>query len=384
MANIKIAKTKIGTPSSNLGSGLNLCKGLALFPPFPAIPLGWISKGGGDLRLNQSFNLIAARASAGGSFGLHVGLCGPSYAIQFNAEGEVENGTLTLAIEDDEAMGGIYLGAGMQANFELKAEIYRLYWYWGPRGEWSAALNVELGVGIDVLKAAADILEAVVGIEGIFGTVVETAVDTPLAMVGEAGDEYASKFGKIEMNCVFTVPVNLWSVIVLAAYGTVEVPYINVASAAVIAIEKVLDVTLSSIGFGPTIGLSVPVGIQIRDVSLDSVKFNRKSVSSEGKWVGELADKSSVVAAEPKEITFTMAHTAGFDLRVGLYAELQLLELFHVGASADMGILGLFNIQPRTGEFTHTLRNNIGSASPAADCGCSAASGVGLVDVQFI
>lgn len=382
---IKIAETRIGTPDSGIGSGLNLCTGLELFPPFPTIPVGWMSKGAGALKVGHSFSVIAVRASAGGSFGLQVGLCGPSYAIKFDTEGEVQNGILTLTVKDDEAMGGAFCGCGLQAEFELKAELYKVYWHWGPHGKWSVVLNVNLGVGIDALKAAVDIIMAVAQVEDMLTkATVSGAVETPLAMVGESSNAYAENRGVIEMDCVFTVPINLWTICVVAAYATVEIPYVDVASAVIIAVHEVLDVTLSSLGFGPTIGFDVPVNIQIQDVSIDNVRFNKKAVT-DGKWIGELADKSSQVPAEPKEIKVTLVHNAGFDLRIGLYAELQLLELFHVGASIDMGILGLFNIVPKTSDFTHSLMNTIGKTYLAAGCDCSVASKeAGLVYVQFI
>jgi len=382
---IKIEETKIGTPDSGTG-GLTLCKGLALFPPFPTIPLGWQTKNSSALSIGHSFKVIVVKASAGGSFGVQAGLCGPSYAIRFNAEGEVEDGALTLTIKEDEAMGGIFFGAGMQAEAHLTAELYKVYWHWGPHGKWKVVLDIKLEAGIDVLKACLDILMALLQIEDMVAKgAVEGAAETPLAMIGEASDAYALNRGVIELDCAFSTPFNLWTILVLAALGTVEIPFVNVASAVIIAIHEALDVTLSSIGFGPTIGMSVPISVQIEDVSIDDVKFNRKTVTADGKWVGEQADRTVQVPAEPKEISFTMEHSAGFDFTVGLYAELQLVEIFHIGASLNTGILGLFNIVPTVGHFKHSLKNTIGSELLTAACasGC-AARGVGLVDVDFI
>lgn len=382
---ITIKETKIGTPDSGTG-GLNLCTGVPLFPPFPTIPLGWQTKNAGALHIGKRFKILVVRVSAEASFGLQAGLCGPSYALRFNAEGEVEDGVLTLTIEEDESMAGIFLGAGLQAGVELKAQIYKIRWHWGPHGSWRTKFHIRLDVGIDILKAAIDIIAALLQIEDMIAKgAVEGASDTPLAMIGEGSDLYAISRGVIDLDCVFSVPINLWTLVVIAAAATLEVPFLDVASAAILVVHEALDVTLSSIGFGPTIGVDVPISIQIQDVDIDNVKFTNKTITSDGKWVGEQADKTIEVPADPKEISFTMVHNAGFDIMIGLYAELQLVEIFHVGTSTDMGILGLFNIQPKGGNFHHTLKNTIGNDWLASGCDCGKLyKDAGLVDVEFV
>ena len=273
----------------------------------------------------------------------------------------------------------------MEAEVKLSVEIYKLYWHWGIHGRWSGVLSVDLKVGIDVLKAAIDIIAALLQVEDLIAhAVVEVAVDTPLQMLGEAGDVYALSEGQIDLHCKFTVPINLWTLAVLAAAATVEVPFLNVASGVIIAIHEALDVTLSSIGFGPTIGLDVPVNIQIKSVTLDDVKFDKKKITDDGKWQGTKADPNATVADPPKEISFDMEHTPYLDFTVGLYAELQLVELFHVGASADMDILGVFNIEPSLGTYTHTLKNTIGHDYLAATgSDLKMFKDAGMVDVEL-
>jgi hypothetical protein len=363
----EIKKTLIGTPDSGVG-GLTLCNGLSLFPPFPTLPLGWQSSTAGSLQIGKGFQILAVRASASAGFSMNVGLCGPSYAIQFETEGEVDGDTLTLSVEDDEAMAGFFLGAGLEVEAKLSVQLYKLYWHWGIHGRWSGVLNVDLKVGVDVLKAAIDIIAALLQIEDMIAhAAVEVAVDTPLQMIGEASKVYALSEGQIDLHCQFTVPINLWTIAVLAAAATVEVPFLNVASVAIIAVHEALDVTLSAIGFGPTLGLDVPVNIQIKGVTLDDVKFDKTKITDDGKWQGTKTDPAAVVADPPEKITFTMEHTPYLDFTIGLYAELQLVELFHVGASVSMDVLGIFNIEPALGTYTHTLTNTIGRDYLAAN-----------------
>ena len=380
---IPIEKTLISTPTSGDGS-LNLCDALDLFDWIPDLPLGWRTSTVGALNAGKSFRILALQVEAAGSYSLGAGLCGPAYAIKFETEGEVDGDTLTLDIDEDETLGGFYLGAGLEAGLELKASIYKLGW---KGGTWSAILNIELEASLDVLKAAIDIIAALLQVEDLIAqAAVEQATSTPLQMIGQAGDVYATSNGEIDLHCKISLPINLWSLCVIAAAATVEVPFINVASAAILAIHEALDVTLSSIGFGPSIGLDVPVNIQIKSVSIDDVEFEQTAITDEGQWQGSKKDASAEVADDPEKIEFTLEHQPYLDFTLGLFAEIQLMEIFHIGAAAEFDVLGIFNFQPKfTGPFTRTLENEIGREYVSSKTDKSEMfKKAGLVDVEFV
>ncbi|MBR9982126.1 MAG: hypothetical protein KFF50_13945, partial [Desulfatitalea sp.] len=286
---IVIEKTTIGTPQ--VINSLSLCKGVALIPPIPDIPAGFQTSPSRQLAGNHKFSkLHAVRATAEFAVGVHAGLCGPGYAIGFTAEGAVDGDTLTLTIEDDEAMAGAFLGAGMSVEIMLGCEFYKFYTHHHvPHFGWRTGPHVELSASVDALKAAVDLIAAVLQVEDLIPQacveVAGEAAGTPLAMIGESTDEYALRDGELQLDCKFSIPINLWTIIVVAAVATVEIPYIDIASAAVIAIHEALDVTLSGIGFGPTIGVDVPVMLSIADVTIDNVKFERSEVSG-AEWKG--------------------------------------------------------------------------------------------------
>ena len=100
--------------------GLNLCNGLALFPPFPTIPLGWQTSTVGALQIGKGFKVLAVRASASAGFSMYAGLCGPSYAIQFETEGDVDEDTLTLSVENDDAMARFLSERGDGSRGEIE------------------------------------------------------------------------------------------------------------------------------------------------------------------------------------------------------------------------------------------------------------------------
>lgn len=386
---ISIEKTTIGTPLSL--NELTLCKGVALIPPIPDIPAGFQTGASRQLHGDHKFSKFhAVRATAAFAVGVHAGLCGPGYALSLSAEGELDEQTLTLTIEDDEAMAGIFLGAGMSVEITLGCEFYKVYTHhYVPHWGWRTGPSIELSASVDAFKAAVDLIGAVLNIEDLIPAVcAEQATDlagTPLAMIGESSDQYTARNGVLQLDCIFSLPINLWAVIVVAAAATVEIPWLDIASAAVIAIHEALDVTLSSIGFGPTIGVDVPVLLEIATVAVDGVRFERTDVQG-NQWIGHKAADQGDVEDSPQELAFEMAHNCGVDFTVGLYVEVQLVELFHAGVSGDIGVMALFDKEPfHGGTVHHTLKNDIGQLVTAAACACEApSSDGGWIDVEFL
>lgn len=390
---IIIQQTKIGTPTNN--GKLNLCSGAPLYD-IPVLPFGYQYKSSPSiLSLANNCNLIVTRFSISGSLGFSMGICGPSYAIQFDANGEVkknegQRATLTLDIKKDETMAGFFLALGLNASLVLNAQFYKLEWSWSDwrfHDSWNSYLDIKLDLSVDVFKAALDIIMAALQVEDMFTVAaVERTKDTPLAWVGESSDQFEVRQGVIRTNVLISFPVNLWSIIVAGAVATTAVPYINVASGVILAIHTALDVTLSSIGFGPTFGLNVPVSLQIYDVSLDNVKFLVSDTSS-GKWVGKQDDPFLTIPEQPKQISFNMGHTSSVHITFGLYAELQLFEFLHVGGAWTVDLNDLFGIKGTESALRfHTLISTIGNKElSACQSGCGQlAKNAGMVDVEFI
>lgn len=378
----EIAKTMIGTPTSI--NGLTLCKGVALIPPIPDIPVGFQTNPSKQVSADHNFSKYhAIRAYASAGVGVVAGLCGPGYAVGFTAEGTVEDDLLTLTIDDDEAMAGMFCGIGGSFELSMGIAYYRithLSWRNGP--------SIELNIGLDFLKTAVDLIAAVLQVEDLLATAAVTlvteAAGTPLAMVGESSDNYATNNGVLRLDCIFSIPINLWAVIVVASLAGEVVPGLDVATSVVLAAHEFMDCTLSSVGFGPTIGVDIPVLLQIDDVTIDTVKFDKTSVTG-GTWIGKKSNPDDVLAAAPQDISFNMGHNCSFDFVVGLFVEVQVAEFFHVGAGDDIEVMGLFGFKKFAGTVHHSLKNVIGGlmATDCTDCVATGA-GEGIFDVQFI
>ncbi|KMY67744.1 hypothetical protein AAU61_07630 [Desulfocarbo indianensis] len=376
---IEIKKTFIGTSDP-----LNVCSGLALFPPFPNIGAGVHFTQNTHALLNKDLKILAFRASAAIDWGVFMGLCGPGYAIKFLTEGEIEGDELALKIDEDSTIGGFALGTNVSIDFALMAKLYKLHWKgWHLKGSWDAVLNAELAVSFDFLKLALDVILAALGLETWLQKVepIKETLTSSIAMLGEAEDVYKDGEGVIEIHPKFMLPINLWVLVVALAAAGEATGVLTAPSTVILAFDKLMDVTCSSIGCGPTLGIDVPVKVQVDSVTIDKAEFKRTYVDSSGTWHGTTS--SGDIPQEPEKMTVKLGTTAGFDFRVGVYAEVQILELFHAGVSMDTGMLALLGIQPQIGEFHQTLSNDIGSqyaSGPCLDCTAQ----MGPVEVEFV
>jgi hypothetical protein len=202
-----------------------------------------------------------------------------------------------------------------------------------------------------------------------------------LSMLGETEDAFTPNQGVITVHPKFMVPFNIWSLVVALADVGVATEILTAPSAAIIAFDKLMNVTCSSIGCGPTLGVEVPVRVHIDKVKVDDIEFQNTHVDDDGVWFGSTG--ADDLPTDPKKMTVTLAHTAGFDFRMGAYAEVQILELFHAGVSIDTGIMALLGVQPQTGEFKQDLTSDIGTQVGPSSCSqCGAA--MEPVEVEFV
>ncbi len=378
---INIKDTWIGTSDP-----LNICDGLALFPPFPDIGAGVHFTQDTHALIDKSVQILAFRGQATIDWGVFFGLCGPGIAISMHTEGDIipKQKELALFIKNDDTMGGYSFGTNASVGFSLMAKIYKLHWKgWHLKGSWDAVLNANLALSFDFLKVAFDIIAAALGIETLIQQVepVKSTLKSSLSMLGETEDAFAVNEGVITVHPKFMVPFNLWTIVVaLAAAGEVT-GVLTAPSTVILAFDKLMNVTCSSIGCGPTLGVEVPVRVQIDKVKIDDTEFKRTHVDKLGTWHGYT--ESDDIPTDPKKMTVTLAHTAGFDFRMGVYAEVQILELFHAGVTIDTAIMALLGIQPQTGEFKQDLTSDIGQQWGSSSCSQCSAS-MEPIEVEFV
>ena len=354
MATYNIPTTMIATSDPP-----SLCDGVALFPPFPSIGAGLSL--GDEKRptlIDHGFKFMALRATANFDASAFMGLCGPGYAVKFNLEGEVEDFKLTLSLDDDEFVGGFGCGVNFGVSIGLTGQVYKVHWL---SASWHSELEIHADLELDLVELAIDIMLEAIDAESIKATVekaapVSGAFTSSLSIIdGEAGEWAQSEDGKVTINPTFDIPINLWPVLVLASQAGDEVGIGEV----VLAIHTILDVTLSGIGFGPVIGVGIPLNLSISKVTLDDKDYtNPTDDLTNGKWVG--ISTGVDLDHDPATMEVELTHTAGFSFTFGIFASIQLLEVFHAGATWDIAVAEWLDILPQISPFKHTLSNSVG------------------------
>lgn len=376
---INIEDTWIGTSDP-----LNICNGLALFPPFPDIGAGVHFTQDTHALIDKSLQILAFRGQATIDWGVFFGLCGPGIAISMHTDGRIQDNRLAINVKNDDTIGGYSFGTNASVGFSLSAKIYKLHWQgWHLKGSWNAVLNASLALSFDFLKLAFDVIAAALGLETLIQKVepVKPALTSSLSMLGESEDAFTVNQGVITVHPKFLVPFNIWTLVVaLAAAGEVT-GVLTAPSTVILAFDKLMNVTCSSIGCGPTLGVEVPVRVEIDSITIDKAEFKKTEVDKFGTWHG--VTDSTDIPTDPKKMAVKLAHTAGFDFRMGLYAEVQILELFHAGVSIDTAILALLGVQPQTGAFYQTLTSDIGQQFGSSSCSQCSAS-MEPVEVEFV
>src|SRR5438045_4159418 len=113
MANIPT--TKLGTSDP-----INICEGFNLFAGnnAPGLDLGFQS---GKTLFAISPQILAWIFDASAGYNFFMGVCGPSWAILFDAAGETNGNQLQLNITNDETAAGFAMGLSLElfANFAI-------------------------------------------------------------------------------------------------------------------------------------------------------------------------------------------------------------------------------------------------------------------------
>jgi hypothetical protein len=373
----------------------NICNGLALFPPFPSFGAGIHTGGQPTALIDTNKRVLAVRGSASVSFSFFMGLCGPGYGVKTYLEGKMESKKLTLDYGDDEFVGGFAMGMNARASINANIQVYKLRWHkhaWHPTGEWDAELSVSANIEFDLVKLIFDVLAALVQAESFVGTLIQKtepvsdAFKTSLAILdGETGKWPNYNDGEVSIDPKFTVPINLWPLLVNAAVPFAETPF----GEAVLGVNAVLCATMSSLGIGPTFGVGIPLTLKISKVALDGTEYtNPQTVpldpanASYGQHYGWSGTADRVLDKVPTSMTVTFQHNAGFSLHLGLFASVQILEFIHASVNVDVAILKVLNIAPQPQPFEHNLSNSIG-LTHLASASRKMMAGFETMDVEF-
>jgi hypothetical protein len=357
---VDIDKTFIGTSDPP-----SICKGKALFPPFPDVGAGVsINQSNIDL-INSHPQVLAVRGKFLTGFNVAMGFCGPGWALASDVTGRVDGQDLTLTISDWQLQAGVFLGFDFTFKFEAKAQVWKFHW--------STVFDFDTRFTFDLIRVVSDIIRAVLD-EGKIALLKKVQSFSPdlkssWGMFAENHTDDNISDQNFRVEPIFTVPINLWPLLIQLGdeIGVGEV---------LTAINRGLEVTGSSISFGPVFGVNVPVRFQWAAIHLDGVEYEYQPPVRNSQWNGS---SNAQLGGTPKNIKVDVQHETGFDFSMGVFGKLQILEVFHLGGSLTVPILSLLGINVVGGPQTQSLSNNVGDVTAFMPGGSH-----GRTEVEFV
>lgn len=361
----QIATTLIETPNAP-----DLCGGFALFPKLGAFssPASNITAGNIISINNQTIFLWNITANAG--YKLVTGICGPSYAIKMDMEGTAANNTVTLNVSNDELAAGVYFGVNLDFNLSLTLQQYELNWVWAGWhshlvSSWNTVANEQLTLTIDPIGILIDFITKqlgdVVSFDAIDPPIPTTQLTSSWGMYDDQKGTFAANKGIMKVSPSFDISIDVSDMI-----------------EETMALNEALKVFLSSLSFGPTIGVAMPVTVEMNKISLDATDFTGLTFAN-GTVNGQT---TGTAPATPTKLTVGLDHTPSFDLELGLFVNLNLVKLWNIGYSISWPILGLLGINTSLATGHNTLSSNIGSTAAKACSSCGTPN-AGIFDVIF-
>ncbi|MBU0970855.1 MAG: hypothetical protein KKC20_09425 [Proteobacteria bacterium] len=367
----EIKKTLIATSDP-----LSICNGFALFPKLGTFRAGYIGTDMvGTIFAVDNKNILLFRLSANAKYEVIFGLCGPAYATEMEVEGSTDNGKIELTVEGDEIQAGILFGLTLSFAFNFTLDTFRSKWVWDGwhshlSHSWSKLLNVHFNFEIDVIEFIYECIKVALEDEKektVFKKVphISNQLIASWGMYDERKNNFVSNGGEMIVTPTLNIPIDI-------------APMLE----PVIALNLALKAFLSNLSFGPLIGIQMPVTVKMNSVTLDDTQYSPLAFA-DGKVTGNTTDSTTETKPkDPSTIKVELNHSAGFDLGLGLFLNLNLVKLFNVGFSHTWPVLSRLGIEPNFGPYSNNLLNKIGQSTvdTCSECG---GENVAVFDVIF-
>ena len=341
----------IGTPLSDqptvIGTSqlLNLAQGLPLFPDLGVARLG--------VGLNGTFfddhkHKFGADFHAKAGYAMNVGLVGPAWATKMTVQAvsgpSSDHGyALDMRISDDSTQAGLVMGVSAGLTLELKAEL------------WHHGLDIQISPTVDLIELAIFAIQQFLPVGNLL-TKVDNIVPSALSSWGavDVGDSFLQGQGTTSPSPTFTVPINLWQLMVDADTDS------GLFGGTLVATNLLLNKTKSSIVLGPTLGLAITSTITIEGIQLDGYSFPVVGFdSSDGAVYAELG--SPVGTTQSCGLNFRQVPSLDFE--IGFEASLSVCQVLNIGINYSWDILSWLGITLELGTYHATITNTSGAQS---------------------
>jgi hypothetical protein len=342
MANIP--KTKIATSDV-----LSVCDGLPLFP-IDGTDLTFRSGvGGSETLFDFRKTLAGTTGEINGNWSYFFGVCGPAWAVEMTLDGQTVGQDLILTISDDRMLAGLDFGANAGFDFEIDASV------WG-----NTKLAVSFSVDFDMIRIGLSVLQVFLAglaasITKLTGSFVIAELKGAYGFLAEKDGGFVPGQGTTEVKPVLNLPFNLWPLAVVLDLTTAAFAEVLVAA------NATLVATLSSIGFGPVLGIIVPVSAKMEKLILDDVEYEDLRFDTNSNTV--TGTTTSTPPADPSKLKIEFAQTPNFSFGNGLFAGVTLLAVFNLSFSVFLPIGTILGIEIKVGTFLQSVENTIGQTS---------------------
>jgi hypothetical protein len=350
-----IPQTVIGTSDPP-----NICDGFYLFANNKrAFPLGLQA---GKTLISISPQILAWIFNASAGYKVFIGQCGPSYALRFDAQGQTAGNKVTLNVSNDETQAGFFIGFTLELFVNFSITQWTLHWVhdgWHShfRADWETVFSKTLDVKFDLINLLVSFIIAVLQEQGEKDTLLQK-VDTVLpnttsswGMFDSRSNQFAANNGTLNVNPGFQIPINLVP-LTEALPPPLDLPFL---------INEALEALWGGLQMGPQITVSVPVAVKLTKITVDNQTYGNLQFNG-----GQVTGTGGRATANPKKLGVALSETPGFDIELGVFANVCILKLFNLSGSAELvDLTHLLGINVSTGPFTGQLSTPIGG-SPGA------------------
>ena len=250
----------------------DICKGFALFP-VGTIRAGIESSDKAKTLLDLTPKILLWRLNFSVMYELFVGMCGPAYAIRFDVPSlEWDNTSdgqqqVTMGLENDDIQAGFFVGftISFPISFSVQESV-AVHWFTPWKRRWENKFKATFALTFDLIGIIITIIEKILEEGDVLKPVDDPAfrldsLKGTWGLFDEQRDGLVKNEGAVSLNPTFNVPIDI-------------VPMIPGLS----EIDKGLKALLGYLRAGPAIGISLPTGIAIKNILVDSGKYPTEGV----------------------------------------------------------------------------------------------------------
>jgi hypothetical protein len=167
-------------------------------------------------------------------------------------------------------------------------------------------------------------------------------------MFDSRSNQFAANNGTLNVNPGFKIPINLVP-LTEALPPPLDAPFL---------INEVLEALWGGLQMGPQITVSIPVQVKLANITVDNQTYGNLQFNG-----GQVTGTGGRATANPKQLGVTLSETPGFDIELGVFANVCVLKLFNLSGSANLvDLTGLLGIHVSTGPFTDKLATPLGGS----------------------